>query len=289
MINLIFLNGPSGIGKDSLAIELRKLFEKEDNAYRSESPFRNSEIISMKSFLVSETLKEIGKNYPYQFIKEFFSGYTKEELIHIFYSLPFSADTRYNVAKRVLESKVFTDRTLKEMTFGELFECNPRGLYAFSPRGLLQHTSENVLKPKLGQEFVGKAAGDWIHNQYIQHKNRLHEGRNKLIKTYLISDSGFTDEAAGILDYLLKAHMDVRAYVVKLHDDKFSFDGDTREYINTPYLKYRLNTYIDKPNGLSLKAINFANRAYGREVKEAAMDLFRELIPNGRNGNNGEL
>tara|TARA_R110002020_G_scaffold36419_2_gene109504 strand:+ start:7645 stop:8265 length:621 start_codon:yes stop_codon:yes gene_type:complete len=97
-----------------------------------------------------------------------------------------------------------TDRNLKELPF-MFFE-------GATPREALIHVSENIIKPKYGDDFFGRAAARSCSN-----------GGD--VKT-VFSDGGFGSE----IEPLLKHFNEV--WIWRLRRDGYTFDGDSRKYIN---------------------------------------------------------
>lgn len=96
-----------------------------------------------------------------------------------------------------------TVRELKE----EVWEAT-----GVSPRNMLIHTSENVIKPRLGKDFFGKAAAQ-----------RCQQQSSTLA---VFSDGGFAEEIPPLKE-LYKY-----VVVVRLHREGFSFGDDSRTYLD---------------------------------------------------------
>ena len=102
-----------------------------------------------------------------------------------------------------------TDREQKEIPHPELAL---QGLPAVSPREALITVSEHIIKPMEGRGYFGEAA-KW---QCMQDMQRF----------AVFSDSGFTAEATPLYSIFHKV------VVIQLHRKGFTFDGDSRGYLN---------------------------------------------------------
>lgn len=96
-------------------------------------------------------------------------------------------------------TNIATDRKLKQKSFN----C----LGGRSPRQAMIHVSEDVIKPKYGRDYFGKLAAKQVVPNTMN----------------VFSDSGFLDEATG----LLKAVDTTDVLIVQMHRDGCSFDGDS--------------------------------------------------------------
>lgn len=83
-------------------------------------------------------------------------------------------------------------------------------LHGESPRTFMIWISEQVIKPKFGNQHFGKLASDALKTER---------------STAIFSDGGFPDEARRLVNdgYNVK--------LVRLHREGYTFDGDSRNYI----------------------------------------------------------
>lgn len=96
-----------------------------------------------------------------------------------------------------------THRDMKEMVMP--------ALDGRSPRGALIHTSEDVIKPLLGDDHYGiLAAKAVLMGDYDR---------------YVFSDGGFVDEVIPLLRV-------AKVHIIRLRREGFTFDGDSRNYVN---------------------------------------------------------
>lgn len=102
----------------------------------------------------------------------------------------------------------YHDRSRKEV------KCDFLG--DLSPREFLIHISENFVKPTLGKKQFGKLLCDSVVNSPV---------------SCVVSDGGFDEEVEHIA-----AHDSVNVFVVRLHRDGMTFEGDSRKHIRRPDL-----------------------------------------------------
>lgn len=96
-------------------------------------------------------------------------------------------------------------------------------LSGLSPRNALIHISENVIKPYFGNDYFGKALAD-----------SLKEGWN------IVSDGGFESEMIPVIE---EVGID-NFYIVQIKREGFTFEGDSRNYIDKEKLNVKLNNFI---------------------------------------------
>lgn len=105
-----------------------------------------------------------------------------------------------------------SDRDLKD-------SISLAGLGGRTPRQALIHVSEDVYKPRHGQDYFGKVEAARVKEL---------AGRMGGTINVIYPDGGFGDEVVAIesaYDFVL---------IVRLHRDGFDFTGDSRRYINLP-------------------------------------------------------
>ena len=105
------------------------------------------------------------------------------------------------------------------------------GLAGLSPRKLLIHTSEAVVKPLFGKGVFGEREAERC-------KQAISEGHHSIV----YSDGGFPEELQAMADVLGEDNI----LLVRLRRDGFTFDGDSRTYLDPigdmPYLDIKLET-----------------------------------------------
>ena len=89
-----------------------------------------------------------------------------------------------------------------------------------SPRGLLIHVSEKILKPMHGADYFGKAAASAVKSISLD-------------KDIIITDGGFEREIVA-----LRGSQDRPVFVVQVHREGCDFSQDSRLYLDThlPFL-----------------------------------------------------
>lgn len=101
---------------------------------------------------------------------------------------------------------LYNDRDSKEMP------CDLLG--QMSPREFFIHISESFVKPILGSEQFGYLASQGVYDSTSH---------------VVFSDGGFPDEVRALV---YSEHDTYQVYVVRLHREGYTFDGDSRNYIN---------------------------------------------------------
>lgn len=113
---------------------------------------------------------------------------------------------------------LFTHRVRKENICKEfVIDGEP-----VSPRKYLQHISETVVKPLLGEEYFG----------------HILELYSKTDQVTVVSDSGFVDEAVALADGLER-----EVIVIPIYREGCTFEGDTRDYL-PPNESYRITEAV---------------------------------------------
>lgn len=97
---------------------------------------------------------------------------------------------------------VATDREKKEQIWEETGE---------SPRQMLIHTSEDIIKPEQGSDFFGRRAAA-----------RCMETQDPLV---VFSDGGFVEEIPPLMEVFQ------HVLIVRLYRDGYDFSNDSREYL----------------------------------------------------------
>lgn len=93
------------------------------------------------------------------------------------------------------------------------------GLGGRTPRQALIHVSEDIYKPREGSDYFGRVEASSVEEYF----------RRVDSTSYVIyPDGGFPDEL-GAIDNSYDC-----IFVVRLHRDGFSFEGDSRNYIHLP-------------------------------------------------------
>lgn len=104
-------------------------------------------------------------------------------------------------------------------------------LGGLSPRKLLIHTSEEVVKPLFGKRVFGE-------REAKRCKQALSEGHCSIV----YSDGGFQEELEAMAQELGEENI----LLVRLRRDGYTFDGDSRSYLDPigdmPYLDIKLET-----------------------------------------------
>ena len=103
------------------------------------------------------------------------------------------------------------------------------GLGGRTPREALIHVSEDIYKPRFGNDYFGQMEALRLE----EHSRRMGGSLN-----VIYPDGGFTSELGPIeskLDFLL---------IVRLHRDGFDFKGDSRSYIHLPDTEKRKSVDI---------------------------------------------
>lgn len=106
-----------------------------------------------------------------------------------------------------------TDRKRKEMPWFPLYQYTPQGNLerTLTPREALIYVSEELIKPTEGKDFFGKAAAEACLKDNV--------------RWAVFSDGGFEEE----IEPLVEAFGQV--VVVRLHREGYTFEGDSRRYL----------------------------------------------------------
>ncbi|QWE49799.1 hypothetical protein [Vibrio phage BUCT233] len=171
MIKCLILNGPPGIGKDTLAEMLR-------NHY-----IMNAFTLAVKDALYRDTAERIGMPLP-KFIA------------------------------------LASDRRTKD--------APQREFGGKTPREMLIHVSEEIIKPKFGADYYGLMAG-------ARAAEVLEYGRIPIF-----TDCGFAEEAVAVADAIDLSPMGGEVLVIRLNGRGCTFQGDSRNYLTVehPAIEY---------------------------------------------------
>lgn len=175
----VILNGPPGVGKDTIA-----------------------------GLIVKHGFAQMAfKDYIYPPIKEY-CGLNDVEL----------AEFRRRAADRELKDKVWalTDET---------------------PRRMIIHVSENIIKPQHGDSYFGVCA--------------MEDAALKGNRMVVFSDGGFESEWPPLLEYF-----DL-VVVFRLYRDGFTFEGDSRDYLTKPEVMYDLQLSEGYPGVAAAQIMNY--------------------------------
>ncbi|AWN08625.1 putative deoxynucleoside monophosphate kinase [Erwinia phage Faunus] len=98
------------------------------------------------------------------------------------------------------------------------------GLGERTPRQALIHVSEEVYKPRYGNDYFGKVEASRVSE---------HKGNLGGIINVIYPDGGFESEIPPV-----ESEFDA-CLIIRLHRDGFDFKGDSRNYINLPNTETR--------------------------------------------------
>ena len=105
-----------------------------------------------------------------------------------------------------------TDEEVEQFSSREQKELPQEKLCGMSWRQALIHMSEVVVKPNFGKCFFGKKLANKVR---IGHVN-------------VVSDGGFYEE----IEEIVKAFGKERVVIVQIHSEGYTFEGDSREYLD---------------------------------------------------------
>ncbi|QJT70592.1 UNVERIFIED_ASMBLY: hypothetical protein SD1_64 [Shigella phage 2019SD1] len=139
--------------------------------------------------------------------------YRYDEFIDLYFDIAFSMLGVYRYDEFI---DLYNDREQKE---------KPQAiLQGKSPRQFMIWISEEVMKPAFGEQYFGNRMVEQVHEMY----------RDLAV---VISDGGFTEE----IKPLIKAGHEV--HICRLHREGFTFDGDSRNYIDLSGYHHRVKHY----------------------------------------------
>lgn len=99
-------------------------------------------------------------------------------------------------------------------------ETPSEALMGMTPRQAMIWFSEEVVKPKFGEDFYGNLAANRV--KHLESDYRLSSA------TLMFADSGFADEARAVVEHLGGKN----CYLIQLTREGSSFDNDSRSYWN---------------------------------------------------------
>lgn len=115
--------------------------------------------------------------------------------------------------------RLATGRDTKELKISTI-----RGM--LSPREILIHTSESVIKPNFDKKYFGCALYQYVH----EYNSQFYENDDGTC--VFVSDCGFTDEIIAVIEAGDVKPVDV--VLIRLHRDGCSFVGDSRSFVSLP-------------------------------------------------------
>lgn len=98
------------------------------------------------------------------------------------------------------------------------------GLGGRTPRQALIYVSEEIYKPRYGDDYFGQVEAGSV---------REHKGRLGGIINVIYPDGGFESEVPPV-----EPELDA-CLIIRLHRDGFSFEGDSRNYLHLPNTETR--------------------------------------------------
>lgn len=101
--------------------------------------------------------------------------------------------------------RLYNDRDTKDMP------CDLLG--GMSPREFFIHISESFVKPIMGKQHFGDLASEGVH---------------EALSHVVFSDGGFPDEVKSLV---FSKHSMYEVFLVRLHREGYTFEGDSRDYI----------------------------------------------------------
>lgn len=154
--------------------------------------------------------------------EELVSRFNHEDLnvVHMeFKELLFDAVTRTAGVSRQLWDSLY-DRKYKERPSPYLVVDGEQ----ISPRNMMIHISENVMKPIFGKDVFGKA-----FTERLKQVEASSGGKKTLV---VVSDGGFIEEALPVVQYLGKDnYLLIRLHRVDKSGEEYTFAGDSRNYL----------------------------------------------------------
>jgi len=127
----------------------------------------------------------------------------------------------FEIARAMLGARLYKD-FMDAYNDREQKEKPQRFLNGKSPRQFMIWISEDVIKPQFGSQYFGV---------------RMVEQIRECDDPVIITDGGFKDEIKPLIGAGFEVH------ICRLHRMNFTFDGDSRDYLNMDGYHYRLKTH----------------------------------------------
>lgn len=203
---IVIFNAPIGAGKDVSADYLHEYFQSgqrlsfKEALYEDTAEYFDLDVSDLIDYHSDRSLKEIPN--------EMFPKHKKHSLKQYFFALLFVIGAVFNI------------RYLMSLGY-------------YSSREALIHVSEDVMKPKYGQDYYGRK-----FLEKVEHSSERYS---------FASDGGFFRELTPLLDNGYNVH------VVKLERSGATFEGDSRTLLNEDNFKAYSNikfTTISNNGGL---------------------------------------
>ena len=182
---IVIFNSPAGSGKDTAADMLYEYFNTgnrinfKDDLYQDTADYFGIDVNDLIEYHSDRGLKNRAS--------EMFPKYTKHSLKQYFFALLFVIGAVFNI------------RYLMSLGY-------------YSSREALIHVSENIMKPKLGQDYYGR--------KFLEKVERSPE------RYSFAADGGFKNEVLPLLD------AGYQVVVAQLERSGATFEGDSRTLLN---------------------------------------------------------
>ena len=173
---------------------------------------------------------------------------------------PYQSTILEKFAKSVKEGThgmlgIFKEESVEEANAFESWKDEPRPeFFGLTPRQAYIWYSEEVMKPKFGNDIFGRLTTERITRRHAERRD---------IKRVVITDSGFPEEALCIRDRF-GAH---NVVLVHLYREGCSFENDSRNYIEIPGvrpLKFRNPSPVNDPDN---------------SISDLTVEVLREICP----------
>lgn len=108
------------------------------------------------------------------------------------------------------------------------------------------------------EEFAKKVGGHGVFGKYAASVIKKEFAKDEELNTIIFTDSGFVAEAEAVMT----AFGDTCEYwLVRIHRDGCTFDGDSRNYLNAPMFKNVLD--IENNSAISVAVNEINNKVFG--------------------------